>query len=74
MNTKIRIGVVGCRNFNNYDKYKKPLIDQIIPKAKGGTNDLNNLQFLTWFENLSKRDMTQEEWEVVKSNIGGYFV
>lgn len=37
-------------------------------------NELSNLQILTWFENKSKRDMTQEEWEVVKSNIGEYFV
>lgn len=48
-----------------YDWYK-PSIDHIIPKSKGGTNDLNNLQFLTVFENLNKRDMTMEEWSYFK--------
>lgn len=40
----------------------KPSLDHIIPKSRGGDNDLKNLQFLTVFENLAKRDMTQEEW------------
>ena len=26
------------------------------------------------FENISKRDMTQEEWDEVKSNIKNYFI
>ncbi len=55
-------------------KYKKPSIDHIIPKAKGGTNSLDNLQFLSWFENRCKNDMWQEEWDVLKSNIQEYFV
>ena len=44
----------------------KPSIDHIIPKSRGGTNELNNLQFLTLFENLNKRDMTMEEWNIFK--------
>ena len=44
----------------------KPSIDHIIPKSRGGTNDLNNIQFLTVFENLAKRDMTMQEWEEFK--------
>lgn len=35
-------------------KYKKPSVDHIIPKAKGGTNAIENLQFLSWFENRCK--------------------
>lgn len=50
------------------------LIDHIIPKAKGGTNSLDNLQFLSWFENRCKNDMSQEEWKVLKSNIQEYFI
>lgn len=46
----------------------KPSLDHKIPKSKGGTNTLDNLQFLTVFENLSKRDFTQEEWQQFKKN------
>ena len=49
-----------------YYDLAKPSIDHIIPKARGGTNELNNLQFLTVFENLAKRDMTMDEWNSFK--------
>lgn len=55
-------------------KYKKPSLDHVMPKAKGGTNSLDNLQFLTWFENRCKNDMTQIEWDDLKYNIEEYFV
>lgn len=48
-----------------YDLYR-PSLDHILPKSKGGTDSLDNLQFLTLFENLSKRDMTMAEWEEFK--------
>ena len=48
-----------------YDLYK-PSIDHKIPLSRGGTNELNNLHFVTLFENLAKRDMTMEEWEEFK--------
>ena len=54
--------------------YMKPSIDHITPKAKGGTNALDNLQFLTWFENRCKNDMSQEDWDKMKSDILEYFV
>ena len=44
-----------------YD-WLKPSIDHIIPKSKGGGHELSNLQILTVFENLNKRDMTWDEW------------
>lgn len=59
---------------SGYEKYKKPSIDHTLPRAKGGTNDLDNLQFLTWFENRCKNDMSQESWDLLKHNIGEYFV
>jgi len=59
---------------NGRQKLLRPSLDHIIPKSRGGTNDLDNLQFLSWFENFTKRDMTQDEWENVKLNIGEYFV
>ena len=54
--------------------YMKPSIDHITPKSKGGTNALDNLQFLTWFENRCKNDMSQQDWDKMKSNILEYFV
>lgn len=49
-----------------YD-YAKPSVDHIIPKAKGGQNNKENLQFITVFENLAKRDMTWDEWQNFKN-------
>lgn len=56
------------------DKYLRPTIDHITPRASGGKNDINNLQFLSWFENRAKCDMTQAEWDRVKENINQYLV
>lgn len=39
-----------------------PSLDHIHPQAKKGSWNLENLQFLTWFENRAKADMSQEEW------------
>lgn len=51
------------KNTTFYD-WAKPSLDHIIPKSKGGsTTDYHNWQFITVFENLAKRDMSQEEWE-----------
>lgn len=55
----------------------KPSIDHIIPLSRGGTSKIENLQILTVFENLAKRDMTQEEWQEFKLNtntISDYFI
>ncbi len=57
---------------NDKDKWLMPSIDHIVPKALGGTFDLCNLQFLTWFENRAKADMSPEDWKKVKANIGYY--
>lgn len=57
------------------DKYSRPSLDHIIPKSKGGElNNLNNLQFLTWFENRAKCDLSNAEWQNIKENISDYLV
>ena len=47
----------------------KPSVDHIKPSSIGGTYDLDNLQFLTWFENRAKNDMSMDEWIDIKNNI-----
>jgi hypothetical protein len=59
---------------SKFDKYMKPSLDHIIPKSKKGTNDIENLQFLTWFENRCKNDMSKKEWDNLKQNITNYFI
>jgi len=56
------------------NQWLRPTIDHITPKAKGGGNNLENLQFLTWFENRAKCDMTQDEWNKVKLNMKDYLI
>lgn len=48
------------------NKYDRPSLDHIIPLARGGTWDLDNLQIISWFDNRAKCDMTQEEYEAMK--------
>jgi len=59
---------------SGYVRYKKPSLDHVTPKAKGGANDLTNLQFLSWFENRCKNDMTHIEWDNLKLNMKEYLI
>lgn len=62
---------------STYYDWAKPSLDHIIPKSKGGGNNFANLQVLTVFENLAKRDMTQEEWTEFKEKThttSDYFI
>ena len=54
------------------DKWIKPSLDHIEAKCKGGTLLLNNLQFISWFENRAKIDIPQVEWDKMKKNIKYY--
>ena len=54
------------------DKWIKPSLDHIEAKCKGGTLLLDNLQFISWLENRAKVDISQVEWNKIKSNINYY--
>jgi len=54
------------------DKWIKPSLDHIIPKAKKGSLLLDNLQFISWLENRAKIDIGQDEWNEIKRHIGYY--
>ena len=54
------------------DKYIKPSLDHLIPKSKGGTLGVDNIQFISWFENRAKNDIPFEKWEELKRNINNY--
>lgn len=64
------------RLFNSWketgDKYIKPSLDHLIPKSKGGTLGVDNIQFISWFENRAKNDIPFEKWEELKRNINNY--
>lgn len=62
---------------NTFYDWAKPSLDHIIPLSKGGTQKISNLQILTVFENLAKRDMTMEEWKNFKketNTTSNYFI
>lgn len=48
------------------NKWYYPSLDHKTPKANGANWSLDNLQFITWFENRAKADMTIAEWEAFK--------
>lgn len=55
------------------DKWIKPSLDHIISKAGGcDLTNINNMQFISWFANRSKVDMTEQEWTNIKENINHY--
>ncbi|MFT3882475.1 MAG: NUMOD3 domain-containing DNA-binding protein [Gemmatales bacterium] len=48
-------------------KWAIPSLDHRTPVSRGGKCSLDNLQFLSWFENKAKAEMTVEEWENFKA-------
>jgi hypothetical protein len=57
-----------------YDKWQEtgenkwyfPSLDHKVSKFNGGNWSINNIQFLTWFENRAKAEMNLDEWENFK--------
>lgn len=54
------------------DRWIKPSLDHIVAKCNGGSLLIDNLQFVSWLENRAKVNMTSEEWNKIKANIGYY--
>lgn len=44
-------------------------VDHITPRARGGTDALDNLQWVSVAANLAKRDLTQEEFVALCSSV-----
>jgi 5-methylcytosine-specific restriction endonuclease McrA len=54
------------------DNWIKPSLDHVVPISKGGNSELSNFQYLTWFANHAKINMSHQEWNGIKSNINDY--
>lgn len=48
------------------NKWLYPSLDHKVSRFNGENWQLDNLQFLTWFENRAKAEMNQDEWERFK--------
>ena len=57
---------------NNKNKWLIPSLDHINPKINNNLDNVNNLEFLTWFENRSKNNINPDEWKIMKENIYFY--
>jgi len=63
---------------NNKNKWLRPSLDHIIPRSKNNNTDnkldnIDNLRFLTWFENRCKCDIDIYDWYKMKKDIYYYF-
>lgn len=48
------------------NKWYYPTLDHKTPLSRGGGWELENLHYMTWFENRAKAEMTLDEWEQFK--------
>ena len=55
------------------DRWMKPSLDHIQAKSNGGSLSLENMQFISWFENRAKADIDQITWNSMKERISEYF-
>ncbi len=52
------------------DKWFAPSLDHITPVSKGGSQiDLDNIMFITWFENHVKESTPLAEWVLVREDV-----
>lgn len=55
-------------------KYLKPSLDHITPRSLNGTNEIDNLRFVTYLENMCKRNIPYDDWVEIRKNITQYFI
>ncbi len=60
--------------YNDKCKLLKPSLDHIVPVSKGGSDDIENIVFLTFFENKAKTNYMPDQWENIKNNIDFYLI
>lgn len=51
------------------NKWYMPSLDHIVPISRGGGWEIENLTFMTLFENKAKHNMTPMEWAAFKKQI-----
>jgi hypothetical protein len=60
---------------NDKEPMRKPSIDHIIPKSKGGKeNCIDNMQIITWFANRAKGNCLPDQWQSIIDNIHEYLI
>ena len=52
------------------NKWWYPSVDHKHASSTGGSWELSNLRFITWFENRAKAEMSVEEWESFRLATG----
>ena len=74
------VAQIAKRNISLTEKFSEYIVKNpkrayaIEAKANKGNDSIGNLQFLTWFENRTKNDMSLVEWQKLKDNIKSYFI
>lgn len=72
-----QFNLIYSRWIKDKNKWLRPSLDHKNPQSNGGSFDLDNLHFLTWFENRAKADMTEDEWKEFRAQTNthsDYFI
>jgi hypothetical protein len=55
---------------NEKNRWWYPSLDHKVSRSQGGDWSLDNLQFITWFENRAKAEMSDAEWAEFQKTTG----
>lgn len=59
---------------NDFKTLYKPTLDHIVPVSKGGTDEVDNLQWLPRFANIWKLAETNEDWQGLVKQAPEFFI